>query len=497
MKMKKLVLICACCLTTLIALSQTEEKKWNVGFYGGITQYNGDKGMNFYQMDAPATYAFASVSISRYLSKHFDASVFFTRGEIGNTEPRSPWTTKADEPIHFLVRVNTFNMLLRYNILAPKWAVRPYLYAGVGGIMHEGIHSLQHERYDYALPSFGGGLNFRLNSVVSFQLEESFMYTTADDIDGDVKGANDGYLYHKVGLTFNLGKQKDTDGDGVSDKKDQCQNTPAGISVNSVGCPLDRDNDAVADYLDACPDIAGVASLNGCPDKDMDGITDKEDRCPDVFGPVETKGCPDADKDGIVDIDDKCEGTKTGYKVDATGCTLDNDKDGIVNEEDLCPELAGTMAFKGCPDTDGDGISDKDDRCPTVKGTFENKGCPEIAKVDIQRITVIASKIYFETGSAKLKLISNSSLDDLSAILKRNEAINLTIEGHTDNVGEHDYNVTLSQQRTESVKAYLIAKGIPAARLTAIGYGETKPVADNTKAAGKAKNRRVELKTSY
>jgi outer membrane protein OmpA-like peptidoglycan-associated protein len=155
------------------------------------------------------------------------------------------------------------------------------------------------------------------------------------------------------------------------------------------------------------------------------------------------------------------------------------------------------MAFKGCPDTDGDGISDKDDRCPTVKGTFENKGCPEIAKVDIQRITVIAGKIYFETGSAKLKLISNSSLDDLSVILKRNEVVNLTIEGHTDNVGDDEYNMTLSQQRTESVKAYLIAKGISAERLTAIGYGETKPVADNTKAAGKAKNRRVELKTSY
>ncbi|MBC7695431.1 MAG: OmpA family protein [Burkholderiales bacterium] len=495
--MKKLVLICACCLTTLLAMSQTEEKKWNVGFYGGITQYNGDKGMNFYQTNQPATYAFASVSISRYLSKHFDASIFFTRGELGNTEPRSPWTQPSDEPIHFLVRLNTFNALLRYNILAPKWAIRPYLYLGAGGIMHEAIHSLDKERYDYALPSFGGGLNFRLNSVVSFQLEESFMYTTADDIDGDVHGPNDGYLFHKVGLTFNLGKQKDTDGDGVSDKKDQCQNTPPGISVNAVGCPLDRDNDAIADYLDACPDIAGVASLNGCPDKDMDGITDKEDRCPDVFGPVETKGCPDADKDGIVDIDDKCAGTKTGYKVDATGCTLDNDKDGIVNEEDVCPELAGTLAFKGCPDTDGDGVSDKDDRCPTVKGTLENKGCPEIAKVDIQRITVIAGKIYFETGSAKLKLISNSSLDDLSDILKRNEVVNLTIEGHTDNVGDDAYNMTLSQQRTESVKEYLIAKGISAARLTAIGYGETKPVADNTKAAGKAKNRRVELKTSY
>lgn len=263
------------------------------------------------------------------------------------------------------------------------------------------------------------------------------------------------------------------------------------------GCPLDRDADGVADYQDACPDVAGIQSLKGCPDKDLDGITDKEDRCPEVAGSVELKGCPDADKDGIVDIDDKCPGTKAGYKVDATGCTLDNDQDGIVNEEDLCPELAGILAFKGCPDTDGDGVSDKDDRCPTVKGPIPNKGCPEIAKVDIQRITVIASKIYFETNKAELKLISHSALDDLAEILKRNENVNLTVEGHTDSDGDDAYNADLSQKRTESVKAYLISKGIAESRLTAIGYGETKPVADNKTNAGKAKNRRVELKTSY
>lgn len=495
--MKKLVLLYTLCLITFAAYAQTEDKKWNLGFYGGITQYNGDKGMNFYGVDQPATYGFASISISRYLSKHFDASMFFTRGELGNTEPHTAWTVPADGPNHFLVRLNTANLLIRYNLLAPKWAVRPYLYAGVGVIMHEAIHSIKHERYDYALSSFGGGFNFRLNSVMSFQIEESFMYTTADDIDSDVNEANDGYLYHKVGLTFNLGKKKDVDNDGVSDKNDKCPNTPPGITVDSHGCPLDRDGDGIMDYMDDCADVMGTASLKGCPDKDMDGITDKEDRCPDIFGTVELIGCPDTDKDGIADIDDKCPGTKTGYKVDATGCTLDNDKDGVVNEEDRCPELTGILAFNGCPDTDGDGVADNVDRCPTVKGTIENKGCPEIAKADIIKITVIASKIYFETGSAKLKLISNSQLDDLAEILKRNEAVNLSIEGHTDNVGDDAYNMDLSQKRTESVRDYLISKGISSTRLNAIGYGETKPVADNTKAAGKAKNRRVELKTSY
>ncbi|MES2514590.1 MAG: OmpA family protein [Bacteroidota bacterium] len=493
--MKKIVLLCAGLLIACITKSQTEDRKWNIGLHGGITQYNGDRGQGFYATDQ-ATYGFASVSASRFLGKHFDLSLFLTRGEVGNNEPRTAWSPAVDNP-RFLTRLNTANLVLRYNILSSRYILRPYLYAGVGGIMHEDYQTVNDERYDYALPSAGGGLNIRLSPVVSLQLQESFMYTTADDIDFEVNEFNDGYLYHTIGLTFNLGKKKDADKDGVSDKDDKCPDTPTGVMVDKKGCPIDKDGDGVADYNDNCPDVAGVSSLKGCPDKDMDGIADKDDRCPEVFGTVEFKGCPDSDKDGVADIDDKCPGTIASYKVDATGCPMDNDKDGLVNEEDLCPDLAGPLAFKGCPDTDGDGVSDLTDRCPKVKGTMENKGCPEIAKEDVRRITLIASKIFFETNSDKLKLTSHAQLDDLAAILSRYEGANLTIEGHTDNVGEDAYNMDLSQRRTESVRAYLISKGVSSARLTAIGYGETRPVGDNKKASGKAQNRRVELKTSY
>jgi OOP family OmpA-OmpF porin len=493
--MKKLILMCACCLTSLATYSQTEEKKWNVGFHGGLIQYSGDIGNNFYQTNQ-AAYAFGAVSISRYLSRHVDVMTFFTRGETGYIDHTRMST--PEQPNYFLLRHNTGSIALKFNFTGEKSIIRPYVFVGAGVIWYEKVYEIYHERFEYALPSFGGGLNFSLGPVVSLQIQETFMYSTSDNLDHKVGGAqNDLFLYHSAGLTFNLGKKMDADNDGVADKKDKCPNTPPGVAVDALGCPLDRDKDGVADYQDACPDIAGLPSLKGCPDKDMDGITDKEDRCPDVFGTALLKGCPDSDKDGIADIDDKCPGTKTGYKVDANGCPLDNDKDGIVNEEDACPDLAGILAFKGCPDTDGDGVPDNEDRCPSVKGSIENKGCPEIPKVDIQRITVIASKIYFETGSAKLKLISNASLDDLADILKRNEAVNLTIEGHTDNVGDDAYNLNLSQKRTESVKEYLESKGVASSRLTAIGYGETRPVADNTKESGRAKNRRVELKTSY
>ena len=493
--MKKILLICTIGLSAISTYSQNEEKKLSVGAHGGLIQYSGDIGNDFYRSDQ-AFYGFAGLSVNRYLGKHFDASLLFTRGEVGYIDHNTVNT--LEKPNNFLVRHNTSNLLLNFYLTKPNAVIRPFIMAGAGVIWYEAVYAIKHERFEFSVPTAGGGLVINMGPVVALRLQESFMYTSTDNIDHvNANGDNDMLLYHSAGLTFNLGKMKDSDNDGVSDKKDKCPGTPAGVGVDALGCPLDRDGDGVADYLDKCVDVSGLSSLNGCPDKDLDGITDKEDRCPEVFGLINMGGCPDTDKDGIVDMDDKCPGTKTGYKVDATGCTLDNDKDGVVNEEDVCPDKAGIMAFKGCPDTDGDGVADNEDHCPTVKGTINNKGCAEMAKEDILRINVIASKIYFETNSDKLKLISNSQLDDLATILQRYDGVNLTVEGHTDSDGDDAYNQELSQKRTNTVKNYLISKGVSESRLTAIGYGESQPVATNKTAAGKAKNRRVELKTSY
>jgi len=494
----KIVLFCIGLLFVSTARSQTDEKKWNIGIQGGLTQYNGDKGQNFYSFNQ-AAYGFGGISFSRYLSRHFDISLFGTRGELGNVQPISSWSTPSDiANNHFLVRMNTANLVLRLNITGPQAPVRPYLYVGAGAIVYDKRYSETTRRMDYALPSFGAGFNIRLTDVIYLQLQESFMYSSTDEIDHAVRGGtNDAYLFHTVGLTFNLGKKKDADLDGVSDKKDKCPLTPSGVMVDESGCPVDRDKDGVADYQDVCPDVFGLASLSGCPDKDQDGVADKDDRCPDVAGSAALDGCPDADKDGVADIDDKCPGTKAGYRVDSTGCAIDSDKDGVVNEEDHCPNVAGVVALQGCPDTDGDGIADVNDHCPDAKGSVANNGCPEIPKADIQRITVIAGQIFFETGSDKLKLESQSSLDELVSLLNKYPSAHLTIEGHTDNVGDDEYNMKLSQKRTDSVKAYLVSKGISESRLTAVGFGETQPVADNKTAAGRSKNRRVELKTSF
>jgi outer membrane protein OmpA-like peptidoglycan-associated protein len=126
-----------------------------------------------------------------------------------------------------------------------------------------------------------------------------------------------------------------------------------------------------------------------------------------------------------------------------------------------------------------------------------NKGCPEITKQDAIRITYIGSKIFFENNSDQLKVASLSQLDELSKILNKYEGANLVIEGHTDSNGSEAFNIALSQKRTESVKRYLVEKGIAESRLTGLGMGESKPIASNKTSLGRAKNRRVELKTNY
>lgn len=496
--MKNRLLLILSLALVITAQAQSDQRPWSFGLHGGITQYNGDRGQNFYSTKQ-SIYGFGGLSLTRYVSPHWDISALGMFGQVGNKEASAWWTTPEDEATsHFRTQLTTAHMIARFHFVKPGENIRPYIFVGGGVIIYEKEYSLNSQRVEGSLPTFGAGFNFRVTDFVKLQIQETFLYTTTDNVDKTIGGpTNDAYVYHTVGIVFEFGKMQDADADGVADKKDNCPSTPTGVIVDANGCPVDGDKDGVADYIDDCPALAGPAALKGCPDGDQDGIADKDDRCPDVFGPADFRGCPDADKDGVADIDDKCPGTAAKYKTDATGCPVDTDNDGVLNEDDRCPTIAGVLAFQGCADTDKDGVSDLDDRCPAVAGTIANKGCPEITKEDQVKITSIASKIYFETGKATLKAESYAQLDALVLILNKYEGAILVIEGHTDNVGEDAYNMTLSQQRTDAVKAYLMSKGIMESRLVAYGYGETRPVDDNNKSTGRAKNRRVELKTTY
>lgn len=105
--------------------------------------------------------------------------------------------------------------------------------------------------------------------------------------------------------------------------------------------------------------------------------------------------------------------------------------------------------------------------------------------------------VQFDTGKAIIKKTSYKDIDELVDVMKKYPDLNVTIEGHTDNVGKPAGNKKLSQKRADAVKAYMVKSGIDSKRVTAKGYGMEKPIASNATKAGKAKNRRVEAAVDY
>jgi OOP family OmpA-OmpF porin len=210
--------------------------------------------------------------------------------------------------------------------------------------------------------------------------------------------------------------------------------------------------------------------------------------------PVSTPVPGDVDGDGVVDNLDACPDTPAGAKVDKRGCNVDNDGDGVVNQRDKCPKTPQGAAVNsdGCAkDSDGDGVADYKDKCPkTEQGKkVDSKGCPteSIARGVLNDVT-------FELGKDVLTESAKVELDKVATALNQFPNVPVEVQGHTDSSGDDNYNMFLSGKRAESVKNYLISKGVDGTRLTAKGYGETKPVADNGTRDGRKQNRRVELK---
>ena len=455
------------------AKAQTADRKTAIGVNVSLEQYRGNMGTDFWDIGYPKEFRVGGGGhITRYLSPSFDVSL------LGNYET---YRFSADKPgNNFELRNGMVDLGLKLKlnngkILKEDAFIQPFLMAGGGMFFANTSGQVNGKGFgvdQIRRPEVFGmaGLRFRLSDAVSLDLTTSQHYPFTERSD-NLYGSPDDKLYdrflvHSLGLTFALGKMKDEDKDGVSDKKDKCPGTPAGVAVDPNGCPLDKDGDGVPDYQDKCPDVKGVAALQGCPDRDGDGITDADDKCPDVAGIAALQGCPDADGDGVTDLSDKCPGTPAGVKVDANGCPLDRD---------------------------GDGVPDYQDRCPDRAGPASNKGCPEVKAETKKRLQEATKYINFEFNKAVLLPSSYPTLKDLAAVMAEYPDYTLGISGHTDSKGADNYNLRLSDDRAASARAYMLSQSVPADRIVSHGYGETKPIADNATAKGQALNRRVEF----
>ena len=310
----------------------------------------------------------------------------------------------------------------------------------------------------------------------------------------------------------------DRDGDGINDKNDQCPDAPEDKDGDrdADGRPdVDVDGDGVEDCTAGCPlppivinnadgsklekpapcdscvtgtpdqskeDLDKFEDDDGCPDidNDKDGILDTVDACPNDKGPLETKGCPDRDDDKFADIEDKCPDEKG------------------IDQKLTNPEKHGCPR----PDTDGDGFFDDEDGCPKEPGIRwddepKKNGCPKkFTLIVIKKDKIeIKQQVQFDTGKATIRKESTKLLAEVGDAVRSSELTKVIIEGHTDDVGDDEFNMKLSQDRANSVRQWLIDKErVKPELLEATGYGETKSIMSNRTKAGRQANRRVEFK---
>ncbi len=451
-------------LLGLSSQAQDSNNKWAIGF--GANAVDGGRVSAAYKFENQFSQFFNAqeywnilpsvsyVNVSRYVGSDFSFGVTGSVNKISrfvlDRVPNQDYVVVNPGDLNYYAVDGTvkysFQNLIKSRVIDPSAHVGGgYTWLGDdarGGTVNAGL-----------------GLTFWLTKQVGLSWTSSYKYSFDSREDAN---AIPTHMQHFLGLTFKFGA-KDTDGDGIYDKDD------------------------------ACPEVAGLKQFNGCPDTDADGIEDSKDACPDVAGPVEFNGCPDTDGDGIADKDDACPEV-AGIKS-LNGCP-DADGDGIADKDDKCPSVKGPKENGGCPwpDRDGDKVLDKDDKCPDVAGTVANQGCPEVSDEAIKKLNDYAKTILFDSGKSSFQKQTYPVLEAITAILKEYPNSKFSIEGHTDSDGSDASNQTLSENRAAAVKDYLIEKGIASSRLSSVGFGEKNPIDSNKTKAGKANNRRTEVK---
>lgn len=424
-------------VTSYSVHSQTSENPWAIAVGADLINLQGDIEKSGPKFGAPA------LSLSRYLGAGFSVGAQYV---IGNAE-------KNNIDLDY----KSLDGFIKYNITEGK--VVPYLFTGYG--LSRIYEPDQNEGF---FPSTESGRTISGGVGVNIYLDDNFAINLSTSYRGVSEEYTHNHLQHIVGLSYNFGAG-DADKDGVPDEKD------------------------------TCPDVPGLKEFDGCPDTDGDGIPDNKDRCPEEAGTEALQGCPDTDGDGIADIDDACP-DKAGTAA-MNGCP-DSDGDGVADNIDRCPNTAGDSENAGCPwaDRDGDGIPDKDDQCPDEKGTIASNGCPDQPTDLINFIGSEQNRFLFSASSSKLSAENIETLNTLKVLMDKYPKASITVEGHASSDGSTDYNQKLSEQRAEALKAHLISSGVSADRIDTVGYGETKPIEDNSTVNGRKNNRRAKINRS-
>jgi OmpA-OmpF porin, OOP family len=515
-------------ITALFLLSfltiNAQVPKWEVGGFIGLSQYQGDINDSGSFDELNGGYG---ILARRHLSENFAlrGNLLFGKmsGKDANVARNASRGFTFSSPMSEISIVGEYDILghKRYNEDGTfKKTFSPYVFGGIGLLMGLSQTNTYNETANNKYPSLialinqdkaqaasnsaiaiplGLGVKIDLSEKWGLNLEVGKRYTFNDNIDRISKSANpdksDTYIYGGAILSYRFGMP---DAPKVTMPKAKLPNVviddnkakmetaarekaqAEALAKAQADRKKDTDGDGVADIDDKCPNVPGLALNSGCPivDSDGDGVADGSDKCPTLAGPVSNNGCPlvDTDGDGVADINDKC------------------------------PNIAGVPSNNGCPlDSDGDGVADANDRCPNEVGLASNSGCPVSTSSTTSSSTTSTSSevtsvmteamqgVQFETGSSQLKTVSYTILNKVASIMLNNPSLNLSISGHTDNVGNEANNQKLSTARAITCMKFLQNKGVSASRMTAQGYGSQQPIDDNSTKQGRDRNRRVEF----
>jgi outer membrane protein OmpA-like peptidoglycan-associated protein len=396
--------------------------------------------------------------------------------------------------------------------------ISPYVYCGAGLLFFNPKDLLDNPlkynaRGDYKKVTsyfpIGAGLNYPISKNTEFGISGGYNLTSTNYLEDIKTSSKDAYWNVTLNFfAFLRGENPDLDGDGLLNVEEKEIGTDP-LNPDTDGDLL-RDGEEVHQYKtdplnkdtdgDELTDGEEVLTYRTNPlnkDTDGDGLTDGREVKQYKTDPLN----PDTDGDRLNDGDEVMN-----YRTDPL--KVDTDGDGLNDGDEV-------LTYKTDPlnvDTDKDELTDGNEVLthktnPLVADT-DNGGVPDGKEVqlslnplnpgdDVPIINVgeriILEGVNFETNKTALLTYAQQILDQVALSLVMNPTAEVAIHGHTDNVGGARYNMQLSLGRAEAVKAYIISKGISGSRVTTKGFGFTKPIADNSTAEGRAKNRRIEF----
>ena len=412
-----------------------------------------------------------------------------------------------------LLPIFDYRLLLQF-YTSESWY--PYLYFGGGFLYYsiqesksDSLQNLRASKWNAFFPA-GLGVDIRLDETLAFGLSGGYNLTFTDDLDGVRTGDNDGYWSALATLSVGGGfgepdpdrdglstkleksigtnpKNKDTDGEGLSDGEEYNYYLTNPLQADTDGDGLDdseeiithstnptrRDSDA--DQLSDWDEIKTHGTNANNPDSDFDGLNDFQEILTYKSDPWN----PDMDNDQLKD------GDEVKYKTDIF--IPDTDTEGLLDGDEVLNHKTNPLKV----DTDGGTVNDF---------TEVNRGTNPLDPTDdvileVKEVgaAIVLDDVNFATNSADIRPESETVLGHALNTFNAYPDMIVEISGYTDNTGSYAYNMQLSQRRADSVRNWLIQKGVNENRINSKGYGPDNPIAPNNTREGRAKNRRIEF----